>query len=129
VAFSFLEGEYCTSRNDSVSPPGGKRHSFCRLNVTGIAHLPRRTRCPYNAYPLAIHNHSLDEMDYNEKELATMHRSLWMFFAGLALFFLPKGTGTKLVLVAVGLGYRWYRGISGRNQLIRSGKLLQMAGV
>ncbi len=84
-----------------------------------------RKKGPY----VAIHNHSLEETDYNEKELARMHRSLWMFFASLALFFLPFSTGVKLTLVAVGLGYWWYRGISGRKQLIASGQLLQMAGV
>jgi len=78
---------------------------------------------------VAIHNHSLEETDYNDKELAKMHRSLWMFFAALALFLLPLGTWTKLILVAIGLGVWWFKGIIGKNQLIASGKLLRMAGV
>jgi len=53
VAFSFLEGEYCSSGNDSVSPPVGERHSFFQLGVSGACSLsPPRTRCPYDAYPL-----------------------------------------------------------------------------
>jgi hypothetical protein len=84
-----------------------------------------RKKGPY----VAIHNHSLNETDYNEKELAKMHRSLWIFFASLAVFLLPMSTGMKFTLMAVGLAYWWYRGISGRKQLIASGKLLQMAGV
>jgi hypothetical protein len=84
-----------------------------------------RKKGPY----VAIHNHSLNETDYNEKELAKMHRSLWILLVSLALFFIPVGTGMKLLFVAAGLAYWWYRGVSGRNRLIASGRLLQMAGV
>jgi len=34
-----------------VSSPVGERHSFILLGIRSIAHLPRRTRCPYDAYP------------------------------------------------------------------------------
>jgi len=84
-----------------------------------------RKKGPY----VAIHNHTLNETDYNERELAKMHRSLWILLASLAIILLPLSTGIKLVLVVAGLGYWWYRGISGRRRLIASGRLLQMAGV
>jgi hypothetical protein len=79
---------------------------------------------------VAIHNHTLDATDYNERELAKLHRSLWILLASIAVLFLPfLGTGTKIFLMLVGLCIWWVRGILGRRQLIASGRLLQMAGV
>lgn len=84
-----------------------------------------RKKGPY----VAIHNHNLQETDYDEKELAKMHRTLWILLVSLAAFFLPVSTGLKFVLVAAGLAVWWYLGIRGRKQLIASGRLLQMAGI
>ena len=85
-----------------------------------------KSKGPY----VAIHNHTLGETDYNKKELAKMHRTLWILLASLAVIFLPVlGGGMKFVLVLAGLAVWWYLGIRGRNQLIASGRLLQMAGV
>lgn len=84
-----------------------------------------KSKGPY----VAIHNHTLGETDYNEKALDKMHRSLWILLASLAVIFLPVSGGIKVFLMAVGLGIWWYRGISGRKQLIASGRLLQLAGV
>jgi hypothetical protein len=79
---------------------------------------------------VAIHNHTLSQTDYNERVLAKMHRTLWILLASLAVLFLPVlGGGIKFILMVAGISYWWYRGISGRRQLIASGKLLQMAGV
>lgn len=79
---------------------------------------------------VAIHNHTLDQTDYNEAELAKIHRSLWILLASIAVLFLPVlGWGTKIVLMLVGLGVWRYQGIAGRRELIASGRLLQMAGV
>ncbi|MGD8320991.1 MAG: hypothetical protein PVJ02_11060 [Gemmatimonadota bacterium] len=79
---------------------------------------------------VAIHNHTLDQTDYNEPALDKMHRSLWILAASIAVLFLPLlGTGTKILLMLIGIGIWWFRGIRGRRQLIASGRLLQMAGV
>ncbi len=79
---------------------------------------------------VAIHNHTLDRTDYDERTLAKLHRSLWILLASLAVLFLPAlGTGMKIVLMLAGIGYWWYRGIAGRRELIASGKLLRMADV
>jgi len=84
-----------------------------------------RKKGPY----VAIHNHNLNETDYDKAALAKMHRSLWMLLVSLAFFFAPVSTGIKLLLVAAGLAFWWYKGVSGRNQLIASGQLLRLAGV
>lgn len=84
-----------------------------------------RKKGPY----VAIHNHTLGETDYDDKALAKMHRSLWILLASLALFVLPLSGGIRLMLVLAGLGYWWYRGISGRRRLIASGELLRLADV
>jgi hypothetical protein len=78
---------------------------------------------------VAIHNHTLDQTDYDEARLAKMHRSLWILLASLAVIFLPVSGGLRFLLVIAGLGYWWYRGVSGRKQLIASGQLLRLAGV
>lgn len=79
---------------------------------------------------VAIHNHTLAETDYNKKELAKMHRTIWILLASIAVFFLPfLGGGMKFVLFLVGISVWWYLGIRGRNQLIASGKLLSLAGI
>lgn len=79
---------------------------------------------------VAIHNHTLNETDYNEKVLAKMHRTLWILLASLAVLFLPfLGGFLKFVLMVAGIAYWWYQGIAGRRRLIASGRLLQMAGV
>ena len=41
-----LEGEYCLSANNSVSPPVGERHSFCGLDVRSIAYSPPKDALP-----------------------------------------------------------------------------------
>lgn len=85
-----------------------------------------KSKGPY----VAIHNHTLSSTDYNEAELAKMHRTLWILLASLAVIFLPGlGWGMKLILMTGGIVYWWYRGVSGRRRLIASGRLLQMAGV
>lgn len=79
---------------------------------------------------VAIHNHTLNQTDYNDALLAKMHRSLWILLVGLAVaLFLPVGGGLKFLLCVGVVAYWWYRGIKGRRQLIASGRLLQMAGV
>jgi hypothetical protein len=78
---------------------------------------------------VVIHNHTLGQTDYNERILAKMHRSVWILLASLAVLLLPLNGTVKVVLMAVGLAYWWYRGISGRRNLIASGKLLQLAEV
>jgi hypothetical protein len=77
---------------------------------------------------VAIHNHTLNETDYNEKHLDKLHRSLWILLASLACVLLPVG-GLQFLLAIAGLAYWWYRGIAGRRRLIASGQLLQMAAV
>lgn len=78
---------------------------------------------------VAIHNHNLNETDYEESTLAKMHRPLWALFLSLAMLLVPVSGGMRVALLVVGLGYWWYRGVSGRRRLIASGKLLQLAGV
>ena len=78
---------------------------------------------------VAIHNHTLEETDYNEKALAKMHRSLWILLASLAMIFLPVSGGVKFVLLLAGLSFWWIKGIMGQRKLIASGQLLQLAGV
>lgn len=79
---------------------------------------------------VAIHNHALQETDYNEKELDKMHRNGWILLGSIVVLFLPVlGWGLKFLLMVAGLIAWWRLGIQGRKQLIASRRLLQMAGV
>jgi hypothetical protein len=84
-----------------------------------------KTNGPY----VAIHNHTLNSTEYNEKHLAKLHRSLWILLASLAVLLVPVSGGLRMILMLAGLGYWWYRGIAGRRRLIASGTLLRLAGV
>ncbi len=79
---------------------------------------------------VAIHNHTLDQTDYDEKTLAKLHRTLWILLAGFAVLLLPVlGMGLKFILMLAGISYWWYQGVAGRKALIASGTLVRMAGV
>jgi hypothetical protein len=78
---------------------------------------------------VAIHNHTLNQTDYDDALLARLHRSLWMLLASLSLFLLPVSGGLRFLLVCAGVGYWWYRGVAGRKALIESGELLRLAGI
>jgi hypothetical protein len=79
---------------------------------------------------VAIHNHSLNQTDYDDALLAKLHRSLWILLASIAfLVVAPLGFGLKLLITLGGIAYWWYRGIKGRRALIASGQLLRLAGV
>jgi hypothetical protein len=85
-----------------------------------------KSKGPY----VAIHNHTLDSTDYDERTLAKMYRTLWILLVSIAVLFFPVlGWGLKFILMVAGIGYWWYQGVSGRRELIASGKLLQLAGV
>ena len=79
---------------------------------------------------VAIHNHALNQTDYDERELARMHRIWWIPFAAAAFFFFAPlvGWGLKTVVLLGALGFWWYQGVKGRNELIGSGRLLTLAG-
>lgn len=84
-----------------------------------------RKKGPY----VAIHNHTLNETDYEESTLAKLHRPLWALLLSLAMLLVPVSGGMRVALLVAGLIYWWYRGVSGRRRLIASGQLLQLAGV
>lgn len=95
-----------------------------RLTAIWLAKKGKRNG-PY----VAIHNHTLNETDYNEKYLEKLNRSLWILLVSLACILVPVSGGLRILLVIAGLVYWWYRGVAGRRQLIASGQLLRMAGV
>jgi hypothetical protein len=78
---------------------------------------------------VAMHNHTLNQTDYNEKHLAKLHRSLWILLVSLACFLVPVSGGLRFLLVIAGLSFWWYRGMAGRRRLIASGELLRLAAV
>ena len=75
---------------------------------------------------VAIHNHTLNKTDYDERVLAKLHRVWWIPVAAVAFFlFAPiVGWGLKFVVLLGALGYWWYQGMQGRRALIASGRLL-----
>lgn len=78
---------------------------------------------------VAIHNHTLNQTDYNDDYLAKIHRPLWVLLASLAfLVVAPLGFGLKLLVTIGGIIYWWMRGVMGRKALIASGQLLRLAG-
>lgn len=71
---------------------------------------------------VAIRNHTTDDLQYNDAELAKLHRPAWALFS-LVTPFILGGTG---VLVAIGgLVFWWIQGTRGRNALKASGRLLE----
>lgn len=79
---------------------------------------------------VAIHNHSLDETDYDEKTVAKLHRSLWILLGAFALIILlPFETGTTIGLMLAAWIAWWAHGAILGKKLIASGRLLQLAGV
>ena len=80
---------------------------------------------------VAIHNHTLEQTDHDEKGLAKLYRNLWIALGSVAFFLIFPiiGWGLKFILMVAGLAFWWYQGIKGRKELIASGKLVSLAGV
>lgn len=78
---------------------------------------------------VAIHNHTLNQTDYDDKLLAKLHRSTWIVLVSLAMLLVPISGGLRVMLCIAGLAWWWYRGVAGRRELIARGTLLKLAGV
>jgi len=87
---------------------------------------PGKSGGPY----VAIHNHSLDQTDYDEKGIAKLARPLPILLAAwLIIVLLPfSGGNTFLLCVAVFVAW-WVYGIVQAKKLISSGQLLRLAGI
>ncbi len=70
---------------------------------------------------LAIRNHTTDDTQYNDSELAKLHRPTWALFSLVTPFVLG---GTGVMLAIAGLVFWVVQGIRGRNAIKASGVLL-----
>ena len=81
-----------------------------------------KERGPY----VAIRNETLGETQYDDKELAKMHRPLWPL-AALVVPFVLDFSGLSIMLAIAGLVFRHMEGVRGRNTMKASGQLFLAA--
>jgi len=87
---------------------------------------PGKSGGPY----VAIHNHSLEQTDYDEKGIAKLARPLLILLAAwVIIVLLPFSGGVTFVLCVGAFVAWWIYGIVQAKKLIASGQLLRLAGI
>jgi len=70
---------------------------------------------------VAIRNHTTDDLQYNDTELAKLHRPTWALLSLVTPFVLGS---TGVMLAIGGLVFWWVQGVRGRNAIKASGQLV-----